>query len=75
MSLEDEVEVIYAVTNGFSDEVPVEKMRDWEDALHKFMGSNYPDVGNAIASSRDLNDETAGKLRTALGEFKQSVTL
>jgi F-type H+-transporting ATPase subunit alpha len=75
MSLAEEVEVIFAVTNDFADDVPVEKMRDWEEALHKFLASNYPDVGSTIDRERDLSDATAAKLREALTEFKKTITV
>jgi F-type H+-transporting ATPase subunit alpha len=75
MSLGEEVEIIFAVTNDFADDVPVEKMRDWEDAVHKFMGTNYPDVGTAIDRDRDLSETTAAKLREALTEFKKTITV
>ncbi|MEP7200241.1 MAG: F0F1 ATP synthase subunit alpha, partial [Chloroflexota bacterium] len=75
MSLADEVEIIFAVTNDFADDVPVEKVRDWEDALHKFMDTNYPDIGNAIAKDKDLSDATVAKLKAALSEFKKTVTI
>jgi F0F1-type ATP synthase alpha subunit len=75
MSLAEEVEIIFAVTNDFADDVPVEKMRDWEEALHKFMGTNYPDVGNAIDKDRDLSDASAAKLREAITEFKKTITV
>ena len=75
MSLAEEVEIIFAVTNDFADDVPVEKMRDWEEAVHKFLASNYPDIAAAIDKDRDLKDETAAKLRQALGEFKKTITV
>jgi F-type H+-transporting ATPase subunit alpha len=75
MGLDDEVEIIFAVTNDFADDVPVEKMREWEDALHKFMDTNYPDIGAAIVKDRDLSDANAAKLRAAIAEFKKTVTV
>jgi F-type H+-transporting ATPase subunit alpha len=75
MSLEDEVEIIFAVTNGFADDVPVEKMRAWEEAVHKFMDATYPDIGNTIAKEKKLSPDTTAKLKQALSDFKKTVTV
>ena len=75
ISLEDEVEIIFAVTNDFADDVPVEKMRDWEDALHQFMDTNYPDLGATIAREKALSNDTVEKLRAAISEFKKTFTI
>jgi F-type H+-transporting ATPase subunit alpha len=75
MSLEDQVEIFFAVTNNFADDVPVEKMRDWEDALHKFMATTYPDIGNAIAKDKGLSPATTEKLQQAIADFKKTITV
>ena len=42
VSLEHQVIVIFAGTNGFADDVPVEKMRQWENDLKKYMDASHP---------------------------------
>ncbi len=75
MSLEEQVEIIFAVTNDFADDVPVEKMRDWEVALHRFMHSNYPELGETIAKEKALSPDTSEKLKAAIADFKKTVTV
>jgi len=69
MSLEDQIIVIYAGTQGYSDKVPVERMRAWETALLRFMGSSHPEVGKNIADNKRITDENMPALRSALDEF------
>ncbi len=45
MAVEQQVMVIYAVTNGFLDDVPVGKVREWEKGFHEFMAAQFPQVG------------------------------
>ncbi len=45
VSLENQVMVIFAGTQGFASEVPVEKMRQWETDLIKFLETSHPDIG------------------------------
>ncbi len=73
MPLEKQVMIIYAVTNGFLDDLSIEKVRDWEDAFHPFMEENHPQIGETIAQEKDLSEETATALRRAIEEFETEV--
>src|SRR5678815_2747995 len=44
MPVEQQIMIIFAVTNGFIDDIPVAKVREWERGLHEFMSSKYPQV-------------------------------
>ncbi|MGB3906189.1 MAG: F0F1 ATP synthase subunit alpha, partial [Anaerolineae bacterium] len=46
--LDHQVVLIYAVTNGYADEVPIDKMGDWADGLLRFMDSVHPEIGRRI---------------------------
>jgi len=73
MPLEQQVMIIYAVTNGFLDDLPMEKVRDWEEAFHPFMKENHPQIGETIAREKDRSEETTTALRKAIEEFKSAV--
>ncbi len=68
-SLENQVIVIFAGTNGYSDKVPLESMRAWELAVLRFMETAHPEIGRDIAEKKRLTDETMAALRGALEEF------
>lgn len=73
MPLEQQVMIIYAVTNDYLDDVEVEEVRGWEDAFHLFMKENHPEIGESIAREKTLSDEVAMALRKAIEEFKATV--
>lgn len=73
MPLEQQVMIIYAVTNDFLDDVLVEEVRGWEDAFHRFMKDNHPQIAETIAGEKDLSEETATALQKAIEEFKTAV--
>jgi len=75
MPLERQVMIIYAVTNGFLDDLPIEKARDWEEAFHRFMETKHPEIGEAIAREKDLSEEMTSQLRDAIREFKGRLSL
>jgi F-type H+/Na+-transporting ATPase subunit alpha len=69
-SLEHQVMVIFAGTNGFADEVPVEKMKEWEVDVVKYLDASHPALGKDIAEKKQITPETEQKLRDALAAFK-----
>jgi F-type H+-transporting ATPase subunit alpha len=74
MQVENQVAIIWAVTNGYLDDVPVAKVKAFETAFLRFLGSNHPEIGAAILKERVLSDATLAGLKTAIGEFKQTFT-
>jgi F-type H+-transporting ATPase subunit alpha len=74
MPLEKQVMILYAVTNGYLDDVPVDKISSLEEAFLRFMESNHPDVGKAIASEKALSDKTEEALKNAITQFLPTVS-
>lgn len=70
VSLEHQVMVIFAGTQGYADEVPVEKMRQWEADLIKFLDQSYPELGKDILEKKQITPETEARLHEALRSFK-----
>ncbi len=74
-SLAKEVTIIYALTNGFLDDVPIDKVRTWENEFHRFMETARPEILETITKDKALSDATIAALRTAIDEFKQQVVV
>jgi F-type H+/Na+-transporting ATPase subunit alpha len=75
MPVEQQVAIIYAVTNGFVDDVPVDKVSAWENAFHRFIGSAHPEILRDIVEKTRITDENLAALEQAVKEFKQGVTV
>ncbi len=71
MPLADQVMVLYAVINGYMDDIPINKVRQFEAEFLKIMGTLHPEVGEAIAKSKDLTEETEKKLKDSIEDFKK----
>ncbi len=72
--VEQQVMIIYAVTNGYLDEVPVSKVALWEERFHEFMAAAHPEIGQAILRDKELKPETIEALKAAIEEFKRTVS-
>ncbi|MBM4458838.1 MAG: F0F1 ATP synthase subunit alpha [Chloroflexi bacterium] len=70
MALDQQVMIIFAATNGFLDDVPVDKVRAWEADFSRFMASQRPDLGRTIMNERTLSEKTTQDLRDAITAFK-----
>jgi F-type H+/Na+-transporting ATPase subunit alpha len=72
--LQKQVAILYCVTNGFMDDVPVEKVQAFEASFHRFMDSTHPEIGEAVAQEKRMSDETIQALRAAIEEFKKTTS-
>ncbi len=72
MSLADQVMIIFAGTNGYTDHVPVPRIREYEEQFLRYVATQYPEVGQAIASEGRISEETEKALREALELFNKS---
>ncbi len=73
LTLEDQVAVLYAVVNGYMDDVPIEKCTAFETAFNGFMVTNHPEIRKSIAETKDIPGDTEEALQKAIEAFKQSV--
>jgi F-type H+-transporting ATPase subunit alpha len=74
MPLEKQVMILFAATNNYLEDVPVEKVQQWEADFHRFMETAHPEIGRAIREEKALSDETIASLRAAIEEFKRTVS-
>jgi F-type H+-transporting ATPase subunit alpha len=70
LSVEQQVVIIYAGTNGFVDELPVASLKKYEQEVFSFISSKHPDVFADILKKRELDSDLRAKLNQVLGEFK-----
>ncbi|MFI5239596.1 MAG: F0F1 ATP synthase subunit alpha, partial [Gemmatimonadales bacterium] len=69
MPVELQVMVIYAVTNGFVDEVPVAEIRAWEVGFLQFMSTQFPQVGDRIRTEKVLSKDLEAELKRAIERY------
>jgi F-type H+-transporting ATPase subunit alpha len=71
LSVEEQVMVIYAVTNGHLDAVPVNRIRDWERGFLDYTRTQYPQVGDSIRTSKALGKDVEPDLKRAIESYTQ----
>ncbi|MEX2272259.1 MAG: F0F1 ATP synthase subunit alpha, partial [Vicinamibacterales bacterium] len=71
LAVEQQVAIIYAATNGYLDEVPVEQVRKYEEDLYRFLANRHPSVMTNIAEKKVMDDAAKAQLDEALKEFNK----
>ena len=74
LSLEKEVVIIFAATNGYVDDIPALKVKDFERDLLRFLETQYTQLAEAIGSSKKFDAELEKQTRAMLEEFKKTNT-
>jgi F-type H+-transporting ATPase subunit alpha len=64
--------VIYSATKGYADDVPVGDISRFNAELRSYLNVNYPQIGQEIASTKDLGAGTEAGLRAAIEAFKET---
>ncbi len=71
MPVEYQVIIIYAATNKYLLDVPVEEITAFEKNFFEFLDTKYPEIPENIRKEKVISDETEGLLQKAIAEFKQ----
>ena len=69
-SLEQQVMALYAVINGYLDEIPIAAVGRWGEEFQRFMDTAHGEVGQAIRENSDIG-ETEEALKEAIAAFNQ----
>ncbi len=70
MPVQYQVIIIFAATNKYLLDVPVENITRFETEFFEFLDTKYPEIPNSIASEKVISKETESTLRKAIEEFK-----
>ena len=73
MPVADQVLSIYAGVNGFLDDVPVDKVLQFEADLLHYVAQNHQDMRKDLATVGKIDDKVGGKLKEIITTFKQKM--
>ena len=70
VDVEKQVLVIWAATNGYTDDIAIEDVREFEGELVNFVENSHPGLLNNIREKKSLTDEIKTDLQQVLKDFK-----
>ena len=62
---------IWAVTNGYLDDIELEKVGKFETEIHNYIKRNYPKILTAIKTGEKVNETLTKELEKAIKDFKK----
>ncbi len=74
LTVEKQVLLIFAGTNGFVDDLPVDSLKRFEEELFRFTENGHPDILNDIREKKTIDDQLKGRIQEMLKEFKGGFT-
>jgi F-type H+-transporting ATPase subunit alpha len=72
LKMEEQVCVIYAGVNGYLDNLPVNRVRAYEDGLLGLLRGSHADLLAEIGKTKDLSDANAAKLKDIVVNYTKS---
>lgn len=73
LAVEKQILIIYAVTNGFVDDYPVDSVNKYEKELYSFFDSSYSNLLDEIRTKKVISDELEESVKSALSELKNQL--
>jgi F-type H+-transporting ATPase subunit alpha len=72
LSVEKQVAILWVVTNGYLDDVPTARIRDFEQQFYRYLDTERSDLMTTLGEDKGLTDEVVAGLREAAEAFKQT---
>jgi len=72
LPIEQQVSVLWAMQNGYFDEVPVDRVKEYQTKLNEFMVTRKEAVLAAVREKKQIDKDVEGLLRAATDEFKST---
>ena len=72
MPVENQVFIIWTVSNGLADDIAVEDLKRFEEELFKFSESSHPAILETIRTKKSVDVDLKALMKEAIDDFKQT---
>ena len=72
VSVEHQVIILYAASNKYLTDIPVDRISEFEKGLLLYVDNNHPAIVEDIKTTKDLTDENIENIKAAITEFKKT---
>jgi F-type H+-transporting ATPase subunit alpha len=71
LPMSKQVLIIYAGTNGYLDDLPVDSIREFETEFFKFIDNQHPDIAISLDGKKEIDNALAAKMNLSITYFKE----
>ena len=72
MSVEKQILIIFAGTNGFLDDLEIEELEKFEEEIISYFETNNPEILSEIKEKREISDEADKKIKDIINKVKET---
>jgi F-type H+-transporting ATPase subunit alpha len=72
VSLENQVVILFAGTNGYANEIPIDRMQAWKESLLRYIDTSHSELVKDIAEKKKLTEESEAALQEAIKTFNST---
>jgi F-type H+/Na+-transporting ATPase subunit alpha len=72
MSLENQVILLFAGTNGYADKISLDRMETWKSGLIRYFETSHPDIGKDISKEKRITDDIGARLREKIDAYNST---
>ena len=72
MPVEDQIMIIFVAENGYLDDLPMDRVKDFEAGFYPFVREKYPQIPQGIRKQKELPEELLKLLHQAAQEYKKN---
>jgi len=72
ISVETQIAILWAVQNGYFDDVPVNRAKEFQLKLAEFLSTRKPELLQKIAAEKALNANLSAEIKAAADQFKET---
>lgn len=72
MPVENQVFIIWTVSNGLADDIEVEDLKRFEEELFKFADSSHPGIMETLRTKKSIDDDLKAAMQQAVEDFKST---
>jgi F-type H+-transporting ATPase subunit alpha len=69
LAVEKQIAIIFAGTQGYTDKLPVDSLREYEAELYRYIDEKHPDLWQEIVAQGELTDPLREKLASVVQAF------
>ncbi len=73
LSVANQVLIFFAVTSGLLDDVPVDKVREFEKGLYEYTANNGEEILKEISDKKDISEELEKKMVKLINDYKSTL--
>lgn len=70
--VEKQIAIIYSATEGYLDEIPTDKLKDYEEGLYEFLDNQSPETLDLLRKEQKMSDEVKAALKEALTKYTET---